>query len=186
MFAQSEWIVRYADAHLPPELRLFTGEETELCRWLDAGLGPDSRRLIYKHMLPRKRLMLPYNNQGVPAWEARALSALYPVATRWARRELSLTPTDDVPLVFAAFDAIAERLADGRRHLCGDRFTAADLTFASPRGGRRAAARVRRRAAAGPARAGRARRARVPRAPRRRVRAEAVPRAQTHAAVGRS
>ena len=131
VFAQSEWIVRYADAHLEPELRLFTGEETELCRWLDAGLGPDSRRLIYTHMLPRKRLMLPYNNQGVPRWEARALSALYPVATRWARRELSLTSTDDVPLVFNAFDAIAARLADGRRHLCGDRFTAADLTFAS-------------------------------------------------------
>ena len=32
--------------------------------------------------------------------------------------------------MLAAFDAIAERLADGRRHLCGDRFTAADLTFA--------------------------------------------------------
>ena len=77
MFAQSEWIVRYADAHLPPELRLFTGEETELCRWLDAGLGPDGRRLIYKHMLPRKRLMLPYNNQGVPAvGSARAERAL--------------------------------------------------------------------------------------------------------------
>jgi len=130
VFAQSEWIVRYADAHLPPELRLFTGEETELCRWLDAGLGPDARRLIYKHMLPRKQLMLPFNNQGVPAWEARALSGMYPVAVRWARRELSLTDVDDAPLVFAAFDAIAERLSDGRRHLCGDRFTAADLTFA--------------------------------------------------------
>ena len=29
-----------------------------------------------------------------------------------------------------AFDAIAARLADGRPHLCGERFTAADLTFA--------------------------------------------------------
>ena len=66
VFAQSEWIVRYADAHLPPEERLFTGEEVELCRWLDAGLGPDARRLIYTHMLPHQRLMLPYNNQGVP------------------------------------------------------------------------------------------------------------------------
>ncbi len=131
VFAQSEWIVRYADAHLSPELRLFTGEEAELCRWLDAGLGPDGRRLMYKHMLPRKQLMLPYNNQGVPAWEARALSGLYPVVTRWARRELSITDKDDAPLVFAAFDAIAERLSDGRRFLCGDRFSAADLTFAS-------------------------------------------------------
>ena len=133
IFAESEWIVRYADRHLPPERRLFTGdpEVEQLCRWLDGGLGPDARRLIYAHMLPRKALMLPYNNQGVPAWEARALTALYPLAQRWARRELQITTLDDDrPRVFAAFDAIAERLADGRRHLTGDRFTAADLTFA--------------------------------------------------------
>ena len=32
--------------------------------------------------------------------------------------------------MLAEFDAVAERLADGREHLTGDRFTAADLTFA--------------------------------------------------------
>ena len=32
--------------------------------------------------------------------------------------------------MFAAFDAVAERLGDGRRYLFEDRFTAADLTFA--------------------------------------------------------
>jgi glutathione S-transferase len=131
VFAQSEWIVRYADMHLPPELRLFTGdaEELALCRALDAGLGRTGRRFIYAVMLPRPALMLPYNNQGVPAWEAFALRALYPVADRWARRELSVGAPDAAP-VLAAFDSMAERLADGRRHLCGERFTAADLTFA--------------------------------------------------------
>ena len=57
------------------------------------------------------------------------MRALYPVADRWARRELSVARAD-AGLVLAEFDFIAERLADGRRHLCGDRFTAADLTFA--------------------------------------------------------
>ena len=128
-------------------------------------------------MLPRKELMLPYNNQGVPAWEAAALSALYPLAQRWARRELgSRTLEDDRPRVLAAFDAIAERLADGRRHLCGDRFTAADLTFACLAAAVVLPPRVRRRAAAAgrAARTGRARRRRVPRAPRRRLRAGAL------------
>ena len=37
----------------------------------------------------------------------------------------------DEPRVRAAFDAIGERLADGREFLCGERFSAADLTFAA-------------------------------------------------------
>jgi glutathione S-transferase len=134
VFAQSEWIIRYADAHLAPEQRLFTGdrEVVAVSRALDAGLGPDGRRLIYAHMLPRKDLMLPFNDQGVPAWEDRTLRALFPAVARWGRRELRIqTAAHDRPLVYASFDAIAARLADGRRHLCGDAFTAADLTFAS-------------------------------------------------------
>ena len=54
VFAQSEWIVRYADAAPAARVAAVHGRaDTEgLCRWLDAGLGPDARRLIYKHMLP--------------------------------------------------------------------------------------------------------------------------------------
>jgi len=132
-FAGSEWIVRYADLQLEPPDRLFTGDpEVEaLSRRLDAGLGPDGRRLIYAHMLPRPELMLTYNNAGVPAWEAKALSGLYSLARRWARQRLELESIDDDRAkVLAEFDAIAALLADGRKHLTGDRFTAADLTFA--------------------------------------------------------
>jgi len=129
VFAQSEWIIRYADAYLPVEQRLMVPEVVEFCRWLDAGLGPDGRRLIYKLMLPRPELMLPYNNQGVPAWEGRALTAFYRVAVRWATHRLDLTDADDAPLVFAAFDRVAEQLGD-KPFLFGARFTAADLTFA--------------------------------------------------------
>jgi glutathione S-transferase len=139
VFPESEDILLYADARVDREHRLFPadgesrGEVLDLCRWLDEGLGPDGRRLMYAHMLPQKKLMLRFNNQGVPKWEDWTMTALWPVITRFASRELALTPTtiqDDEPRVWHAFDAIAERLADGRRHLCGDRFTAADLTFA--------------------------------------------------------
>lgn len=37
----------------------------------------------------------------------------------------------DEVAVWGEFDFVAGMLADGRRHLCGDRFTAADLTFAA-------------------------------------------------------
>jgi glutathione S-transferase len=136
---ESEAILRYADEHVEEERRLFPAEPElrrdveALSRRLDEGLGPDGRRWIYAQMLPYKPLMLRFNNQGVPAWEARALAATWPVASYAARRVLRLRPTtiqDDGPRVRRAFDAVGERLADGRRHLCGDRFTAADLTFA--------------------------------------------------------
>lgn len=139
VFPASENILRYADERIEPERRLFPAdgrlrdEVVGLCRELDAGLGPDGRRLMYAHMLPRKGPMLRVNNQGVPAWEARMISALWPLITRWGRRELGIGP-DTIRMeeenVRRAFDAIAERLADGRPHLCGERFTAADLTFA--------------------------------------------------------
>ena len=50
------------------------------------------------------------------------------------RRELGIGPTtirDDDPRVRRELDEVAELLADGRRYLCGERFTAADLTFAA-------------------------------------------------------
>ena len=137
VLAESEAILRYADAHLPAEQRLFPDgapEVTALCRELDAGLGPDGRRLMYAHMLEHKALMLRFNDVGVPRWEDRMMRALWPLVERWGRRELAVlpdTPERDRPRVRAVFDDIARRLDDGRPYLFGERFTAADLTFAA-------------------------------------------------------
>ena len=38
---------------------------------------------------------------------------------------------EDEAAVWREFDFVADLLADGRRYLCGERFGAADLTFAS-------------------------------------------------------
>ena len=139
VLADSEQILLFADERLDEQRRLFPSEPrlrdevVELCRRLDEGLGPDGRRLMYAHMLELKQLMLRFNNQGVPAWEGRLMTALWPLATRWGRRELGIGPDtirEDEPRVWRAFDEVAGRLADGRPHLCGERFTAADLTFA--------------------------------------------------------
>jgi glutathione S-transferase len=120
VFAESEEILRYADERLDEERRLFPadtrlcGEVEALSRWLDEGLGPDGRRLMYAHMLPLKRLMLRVNNQGVPAWEGRTMAALWPVVTRWAGHELGIGPTtirDDEPRVWRAFDELPGHIA---------------------------------------------------------------------------
>ena len=140
VFSESEDILRYADRALEPEERLFPAEQPladevlALCRRLDAGLGPDARRLMYAHMLPRRKELLAVNNQGVPAWEDRFLRVGWPLVKRYAARELGIGPTtirDDDPRVRRELDEVAELLSDGRPHLCGERFTAADLTFAA-------------------------------------------------------
>ena len=89
---------------------------------------------MYAYMLELRGLMLEVNCQGVPAWERRAMAATWPVMVRWGKRELGIGPETkeaDEPRVQWSFDTIAGRLGDGRPFLCGDRFTAADLTFAA-------------------------------------------------------
>ncbi len=94
VLTESEQILAYADRALDDERRLFPtdprlrAEVETVSRWLDEGLGPDGRRVMYAHMLPLKRVMLPVNNQGVPRWEALAMTALWPVAKAWGLREL--------------------------------------------------------------------------------------------------
>ena len=137
VLAESEAIVRWADAKLPPERRLLLDagpEVAALCRRFDDGIGPDGRRLMYAYMLPHRELMLRYNDAGVPAWEDRTLRALWWLSAPFAAYRLAVGPGTierDTPRVRSELDFVAERLADGRRYLCGDRFTAADLTFAA-------------------------------------------------------
>jgi glutathione S-transferase len=137
---ESEDILAWVDAHTSPEERLLPsdpGERAEvmrLSRRFDERLGPPARRLVYLHVLPERALVLRFNNQGVPGWEALALRLTWPVAVRWLSRELGIHPgieAADEAAVWRELDHAAELLADGRPHLAGDRFGAADLTFAA-------------------------------------------------------
>ena len=105
-----------------------------LCARFDEVLGPRARRLIYVHVLTDPGTMLDFNNAGVPRWENRFIRVGWPFARRWVERALGIRPgveIRDEAIVWEELDFVAERLADGRPHLCGDRFTAADLTFAA-------------------------------------------------------
>jgi glutathione S-transferase len=133
-------ILAWVDERTAPEHRLFPPgaaerrDVEELCRRLDEELGPTGRRLMYVHMLPQRELMLSFNNQGVSGWEDRALRWGWPLAIRFARHALDIRPgieVQDEAAVWRELDFVAELLADGRPYLCGERFGAADLTFAS-------------------------------------------------------
>jgi glutathione S-transferase len=140
VLGESEQILAWADRQLPEEQRLFASspaereEELSLCRRFDERLGPHGRRLMYVHMLRQRRLAVQFNNQGVPRWEARLVRWGWPAITRFIARVLAITPgieTEDEAVVTGEFDYAAQLLADGRSYLCGERFSAADLTFAA-------------------------------------------------------
>jgi glutathione S-transferase len=137
---ESAQILAWVDAHTPSNRRLFPAEPDarrgveSLCRRFDQELGPKGRRLMYVHMLAQPDLALPYNNQGVPRWEDRAIRHGWPLVRRFVERELGISQgieAEDEVAVFAELDFVAELLADGRPHLCGESFGAADLTFAA-------------------------------------------------------
>jgi glutathione S-transferase len=97
-------------------------------------LGVHSRRWLYQHLCERRDLAMSYGCRGVPAWEKLSLRLGYPLLIRIVANVLGVTPAAAVESeaqVRATFDEVAKRLADGRRYLCGDAFTAADLTFSA-------------------------------------------------------
>ncbi|HEX4465902.1 MAG TPA: glutathione S-transferase family protein [Solirubrobacteraceae bacterium] len=137
---ESQQILEWVDERLPPERRLFPAdrrmraESDALCERFDAVLGPSARRLIYVHMLRDRPLALRFNNDGVPKWEERTLRGGWPALQLLVRHALEIgadSERDDELIVWRELDFAASVLADGRPHLCGERFTAADLTFAA-------------------------------------------------------
>jgi len=137
---ESREILEWVDARTPAEHRLIPAEPEarrevdRLCTRFDEQLGPQARRLMYVHIFAQPKLALGFNNQGVPAWEDRTLRCGWPVMVRFVERALEIRPgveIEDELAVWRELDDVAETLADGRPYLCGERFTAADLTFAA-------------------------------------------------------
>jgi glutathione S-transferase len=137
---ESEEILAWVDERTPAEHRLLPSEPAardevdRLCRRLDQSLGPQGRRLMYVHMLAERQLALRFNNQGVPRWEDRAIRYGWPLARRYVNHALGIRPgieLQDEAAVWSELDFVAGLRADGRPYLCGERFTAADLTFAA-------------------------------------------------------
>jgi glutathione S-transferase len=132
-------IVRFADRGIDEARRLYPhgalgDEAAALEEHFDTKLGPATRALAYAILMPEKEAFLKAVTAGVPDAEAVGLRLLRRPIVALMRKGLRL---DDRTRAWAerrVRDILAEvdaRLADGRRFVCGDRFTAADLTFAA-------------------------------------------------------
>lgn len=130
-------IVAWCDATKPgallPEDPALRAEVLALEDDFDRQLGPATRRWGYAQLIDDPRVV-PYLGSRVPRWQALGLRAARPVAMRFLRRGLNITP-DGVARSLAkiedTFARVGALLGDGRRYLAGDRFSAADLTFAA-------------------------------------------------------
>lgn len=100
----------------------------------DEELGPHARRAIYFHMLPSRRLTLPLMTHGVPRHERALLPLVYGPLSKLMRSSMHIDAAGaqrSSDRLMGVMDEVSKRLADGRRYLTGDRFGAADITFAS-------------------------------------------------------
>ncbi|HUS65607.1 MAG TPA: glutathione S-transferase N-terminal domain-containing protein [Kofleriaceae bacterium] len=131
-------IVVWADANAAPGRTLYPAPHREaigeLERSFEGELGVEARRWVYHRMLPHRRLLLRYNAGRAPRHQRATVALMFPVLRRTLVDYFAITD-ENVDAGLAAvrghLDRVAALLADGRRYLTGDRYSAADLTFAS-------------------------------------------------------
>ncbi len=128
-------IIAWADKHRPGSLIPISGAEDALAIEddLDNHFGPATRRWAYYHLLPRRDAD-PYLAEGTPRWQRALLAVTRPVAVGFLRRGLKIDDAGvarSLAKIEQTLARVDEIVADGRPYLAGDRFTVADLTFAS-------------------------------------------------------
>jgi glutathione S-transferase len=131
-------ILRYLD-RLYPE-KLYPAVDTELHllgleleNLFNLTLGVHTRRWGYSYILT-PQLLFPRWTQGVPFWEKLLFPIIFPRVGPIVRSSFDITETSGVEScreIEMVFDRVDGLLADGRKYLLGDRFSAIDITFAA-------------------------------------------------------
>lgn len=134
-------ILRWVDGRAPPAApRLFPPAHAEevasLCARFDEHVGPAARLWVYSHALETADVNAALTADPVPSHE-RFLWHYAGVGYLVRRLMCSGLGVDRaagdaaLDVLRREFAHVSERLSDGRSFLCGDAFSAADLTFAA-------------------------------------------------------
>jgi glutathione S-transferase len=136
-YSDSTDILELADRHVKGALYGVGSEarrETkELEDLYDRRLGPHTRRIVYFHLLDTPAFPEVFDF-GLSRGQRIAFRVLRPGVRGLIRRGLGVTEKGaekSRSRIHEVFDGVAKRLGDGRRYLMGERFGAADLTFAA-------------------------------------------------------
>lgn len=133
-------ILQWIDERTPAVRRLYPSEpaaRAEVDVWedlFDDSLGPHTRRLAYGWLLPQRKVALAVvGRQRIPRFEKLSARLFFPVFRAILRRGMKIDAagmTRSIDAAEAVFARVSERVRD-HAYLAGDRFSAADLTFAS-------------------------------------------------------
>lgn len=131
-------IAQHFDAALPtadrliPEAAPLAAEVAADWAFYNGAMGSDVAVVAYYHLLPERALMQPIFAAPVSWLEARLLPLTYPLLRGLLTLALGLSAARAAAAtrrIRATFDATDQRIADGRRHLVGDRLTLGDIAL---------------------------------------------------------
>jgi glutathione S-transferase len=139
-YPDSTDILQFLDGEFEDDARLYPKDPGERQRvddleeQFDEKLGPHTRRVAYHHLLPHRKLVMGTVLFGVSRTERVLFKTFFPVIRFLMRKGMNITEASadrSLDRIRGVFREVEGHLADGRSHLVGGRFTAADLTFAA-------------------------------------------------------
>jgi glutathione S-transferase len=139
-FTDSTDILKYLDMIAPEDAKLYPSasgnlkQVEELEALFNTQLGTATRVWAYSYTLHNPKLALFRFTYGVPFHERVLFPIVFPLVSSMIRRQLDVTTeaaTNAHAQITRIFEAVGNLLNDGRTYLVGERFSAADLTFAA-------------------------------------------------------
>lgn len=137
---ESTDIVRYADRAAGPRRALYPTTAAarravdDVVARLDARLGPSARAWFYAWALADPRRLRAWASCGLVARQRLLLRVALPTIAARITHHLDISDRSAAEagaIIDGELAWITDMLGDGRRYLCGERFGAADLSFAA-------------------------------------------------------
>ncbi len=140
VYPDSTDILHFVDSRVDDPPPLFPTDSVQragvvqLEELFDEKLGPHTRRLAYFHLLPHRELFEGAALAGARGGDRMVFKSLLPLIRGMMRKGMKIDAKGaerSFDRIREVFETVNERLASGRSYLVGERFTAADLTFAA-------------------------------------------------------